>query len=605
MRGRMALWAVLVAIIVAVAAIIVVGGGGDDSTTLAKLPISLGSGEGGRDAAMSADAMFAPVTYVLDDGAPGMGGEADAYRLTGELTDQTVAELAKALAVAGSVQRDGDRAFVEDGDRILEVYDVAGLPWNMYDMKGTVSSGVAVACSSDMKVCPEPPQPERPADLPSEDEARDIALALLDAAGTDTNGAHITVDDAFTAWGVAVDPLIDGTPTWGATSYITVGSQGAIQSANGWLGKPQPLGAYPRIDTQAAVDRLNSNGGWFGGGPVAMAESESFSSAGAPVEGSGGGSSGSTGSAGSTEPGVSGGGTGGCTPEECGYTCKTQPDGSEICEAPGEPPMPATTVPCEGGPGDDCAAPPPVDCLAGADTPTTDEEKLAQQTDPSSGGFCPYPCDVPLTDEQPTTTTAIAGSEAPAIAVAPCGPYPCITDDPAEPGVATDLAPICEPYPEPEPVTIVLTDVQPVLLFIGGWDGGDAYLVPGYLFSAEDGSTVAVPAIPDDLIEQPRVKIQPEPLPLPGETEPMPAPAEGKGAEIGVGYYVDVVLHCGTVTFDGSSWITDTDVSGWNDGTEGGTFTLTSPDEAEFVGDANRDKVASFKRQPGDPVACE
>ena len=144
MRGRMALWAVLAAIIVAVGAIIVVGGG-DDSTTLARLPISLGSSGGGREAAMSADSMmYAPVTYVLDDGVPAMGGDADAFRLVGSLDDQRVDELASALGMGGAVQRDGDRAYVEDGDRILEVYGVAGLPWNMYDTKGMTSSGVAV-----------------------------------------------------------------------------------------------------------------------------------------------------------------------------------------------------------------------------------------------------------------------------------------------------------------------------------------------------------------------------------------------------------------------------------------------------------------------------
>ena len=275
-----------------------------------------------------------------------------------------------------------------------------------------------------------------------------------------------------------------------------------------------------------------------------------------------------------------------CTPEECGYTCKTQPDGSEICEAPGEDPSaPVTTVPCEGGPAVDCARRRrPSSACSPREAPTTDEDKVAQQIDPATGSFCPYPCDMPLTDEA-TTTTSLVG-ERPAIGVAPREPYP---------------------EPEPEPVTIVLTGVEPILLFVGGWDGTDAYLVPGYLFSADDGSTVAVPAIPDDLIEQPDV---PKPMPS-GDTEDMRiddglAPlGDGEKAEVGRSYYVDVVLHCGTVTFDGSTWITDTDVSGWNDGTEGGTFTLTSPDEAKFVGDANNDKVAAFTRQPGDPVACE
>jgi hypothetical protein len=488
----MVLWAVLAVIAIAAGAFALTrgdsGGGG-----LAKLPIALGSGGARTEAAAGIADMklAAPITYVAGKGLPALGGEGDVYSYEGAATDDAVSRLAEALGLSGKVQREDQRIFVQDGDRIVEVYAGPGLPWSTYSTSG-VSGGVAIACAPDGS-CPEQPLPERPADLPSKDQAVEIATDLLGATGLDVSSLRTTVDDAITAWGVTADPVVDGLATWGATSYITIGAGGRVESANGYLATPKLLDSYPLIDTAAAIDRLNDSGGWYGGGPVPMmgaardtgdvAVSSSGSAAsGSAVAGSGGGSGG-----------------GGCV---------VQPDGSEICLIdPADPAGPATTIPSPS-------------CPPGAD--------------------CPMPCDLVVEQVDPALGAPEGSTSFPA-----CG------------------API-----DQEPITVTLTDASRILLFFSTYDGTDALLVPGYLFTGDDGSTVPVAAVPDEVIAPP------EPVKDPGVIEPgagggstgsggAPPPTTGTSAvspnsQTLVSLSV-TLYHCGVdpVDFDGIHFVAD------------------------------------------------
>ncbi len=167
---------------------------------------------------------------------------------------------------------------------------------------------------------------------------------------------------------------------------------------------------------------------------------------------------------------------------------------------------------------------------------------------------------------------------------------------------------------------VTLTKADPVLTTLPASDGsGDVYLVPGYRFSNADGVTVDVAAVADDSLAP--TTTAPDTTNSSGVTPPTtcetavegdgsgtthtiqtcPQPAEprrlepGQTPEIGVGYYVDVNTHCGVLVFADRWWATDSSTPlPWSTPTEGGTFTLSSPDGGTFVGDSEGTKTADF-----------
>ena len=92
--------------------------------------------------------------------------------------------------------------------------------------------------------------------------------------------------------------------------------------------------------------------------------------------------------------------------------------------------------------------------------------------------------------------------------------------------------------PEPQPLEVVLVDAEPSLVLLPANDGSaDAYLVPAYRFTAEDGGTVDLPAVADEALAGPSTTettvpdtVEPAPVPVP---EPQPCEvleeADGSG----------------------------------------------------------------------------
>jgi len=629
---RRALWGVLAAIVVVTGAV-VVSSSGDGGPP--RLPVALGS-SGGREAAApgstTADMMLARVIYIAGDGLPALGGEAAAYRLTGAVDAGRVRALAASLGLKGEPTHDGRLWHLQSGDAVLEVYEESGGGWWYSPQAGVVSSGgsssggsagcdpaatecavtgsgsVGPATTIPGNVCtdyctsepapsecpqnaqcaapdcapnadcavPAPPEPVPPADLPSKAEARKIALDLLTSTGMDLTDAKVTVEGPYDAWYITVEPRLDGVPVSGWVSSVAVGSKGVIMSASGTLGTPERLGSYPLIDTRSAIDRLNTlQGQYGGGGPVpmgapysAVARDSGVATAIAPMP---------------TTP---------CAPDDpscaplvdpVGPTttgvsqCKVQADGTEICETTG-----VGTVQPGGG---------PVECLAPAVGPGTDPAIAVPTTQCGPVGIC---YDI-------------------------LRPMPLPTD-----GTETTLAPSpeCQPPVQPEPVKVTLTKAEPVLSTLPASDGsGDVYLVPGYRFSNADGVTVDVAAVADDSLAPTTTvpvttnssAVTPPP-PTSCQTvvegdgsatthtiQTCPQPTEpsrlepGQTPEIGVAYYVDINTHCGMLVFGDRWWATDSATPlAWSTPTEGGTFTLSSPDAGTFVGDAEGTKTAEF-----------
>jgi hypothetical protein len=302
---RRALWGVLAVVAVAAGALAVTAGD-DGAGPLPTLPVALGSTGGGQAAAestpMAADKMMAWVTYRAGDGLPALGGEAPAYKLSGTVDAAEVQALADALGMAGQPTHDDGYWQLSDGDASLQVFEGGGGYW-LYSVMSGMETGPGTATAevvcdsvdgctstgsagavpgvapapdapSTSQLCPadascvvpdpmpEPPAP--PADLPSEDEARQIALDLLAATGMDVDGAKVTVDGPYDAWYVAVEPVLDGLSVSGWMSVVSVGSKGVVTSASGTLATAQRLGDYPLIDTRAAIERLNEQGFGFG-----------------------------------------------------------------------------------------------------------------------------------------------------------------------------------------------------------------------------------------------------------------------------------------------------------------------------------------------------
>ena len=634
-RRPRALWAVLAVVAMATGALVVTSAS-DDGGQRPGLPVALGSATSPMAAEAAADSMLAWITYVAGDDLPALGGDAPAYRLAGDVSEDQVRTLADALSLDGDVVQDGPAWRVTGPDGTLEVYEGAGAQWwYSADIAGGGSSGsggsvdgcsgadggelacpdqsspttYVSGCDEADQSCPYPdcppgtecvaalPEPmlttapaacgdeasdggcstpsvdcavdasgnvtdecsdrvvdppDAPMDLPSEGEARSIALELLARTGMDVDDAVVTVDGPSEAWYVMVEPRLDGVPA-GLIASVSVGSGGAITSAGGYLGTPERLGDYPRLDTRATIDRANAQQAVpFGDTPTGVGIAESAVGGPYPAE-----------QAPVPEEPVEAPAIAPCNPEG-----DPADPGSAACGTASEPTTTTISVPgCK---------------------PQPDGREICEPIEP--GIICPQvaaPADAPL--GAPETLEC--------------------TPPPPEPGDE----PI--PMPEPEPLEIVLVDAEPSLVLLPAVDGSnDAYLVPGYRFTDEQGGNVDLPAVDDASLTGPPATdttVAPEPVDpsvpdtiaptdpcevaveeeASGTTHTVPAIAcanpepAGEEPQLGVAYPVEVLGHCANIVdFDGRWWST-VEFQSAGLAIESGTLTLTHPDRGILAGD--------------------
>ncbi len=285
------------------------GGAGTDANGRPKLPLGTSSGESASGGAAADDSrrsdvaasMIAParfVEYRLADGAKAPSREAPAYKVVPVEEKGAAANVAKALDVE---------------ENQVEVQQGLGWFYSRASKDGSVSSGVAVACTPDGE-CPEPIAPPLPPGVPSPAEAEARFRQILSALDVDAgDGEFETLADAGPVRQVVFHPVIGGREVEGFESSIAFGENGRIEYANGFLGRFENVGTYPLIDLAKALER-QQNG--FGGGLRTMGAAE-----GGVAEG------------GMVDPGRSEPGSPGCAPDQ-----KCTVDPSPPQDQPGDEP---------------------------------------------------------------------------------------------------------------------------------------------------------------------------------------------------------------------------------------------------------------------------
>ena len=296
---------------------------GDSSPS--RLP-AMSLGEAAGTQAHAAALLIAPgaVEYRVRGTLPDLPGRGRAWALGRDADGSRVAALARALGLEGPVKSGAGGWTVAAGGRTLRVERQPGLPWYIGPDAGgnagcvvpaappgmtppapdtpvasdacessgggavsgsaNVSSSATTTASTALAICPSPPcppgavcpavacpapepvpAPERPAGLPTREQAEATARALLAKAGVDLDRARVRVDDGFSQWQVTVEPQVGGLPTLGYTSGVSVGPRGAVEAANGWLAQPVQGDEYPLVTAAAGLERLKQSP--FGIGP--------------------------------------------------------------------------------------------------------------------------------------------------------------------------------------------------------------------------------------------------------------------------------------------------------------------------------------------------
>ncbi len=262
-------------------------------TTHAKLALS-------KVAAGTADAAIYPArttVYTLDGTLADLGSAAPVRKLIGhEMTDADLARIAAALGMQGTPRRTADGASLENGDATLTITTTGGVTVVDYfqtagaaGVDGGSSAGSPGTASDppipapDVKPDPMPTMPP-PVDVPSADDAANIAQSLLDNLGVlDGQQWSHAVEDPDTAVSscaaadgsecpptepmpvysrtVTYELLIDGQKAPGVSWSVAIGERGRIEYLSGTWISTQDLGEYPLISTTQAFEDLKKGDG--------------------------------------------------------------------------------------------------------------------------------------------------------------------------------------------------------------------------------------------------------------------------------------------------------------------------------------------------------
>ncbi|MFE6189945.1 hypothetical protein ACFQ6U_36565 [Streptomyces sp. NPDC056465] len=196
--------------------------------------------------------------YRASGELPGGPDEAAVHRAAGTVTGAEVARLAKALGVRGTPRTEGTAWKVgSDGDGsgpFLRVIKQAPGTWTF----ARYGSGGPDACASPT-VCAKDASPGTGSPV-SEKAARAAAAPVLKAVGQE--GAALDADQVMGSVRVVnADPVVDGLPTYGWSTGVQVGADGAIVGGSGHLKGLEKGDSYPVTGADEALEQLNAESG--------------------------------------------------------------------------------------------------------------------------------------------------------------------------------------------------------------------------------------------------------------------------------------------------------------------------------------------------------
>ncbi|MGW2523059.1 hypothetical protein ACWC09_39975 [Streptomyces sp. NPDC001617] len=218
-------------------------------------PLSLdGYSEGGSNGIAPGEPNPYGVTYKVDGSLPDGPDSAPVYRASGEVTQDEVARLAKALGLDGTPVEKGQAWQVgpsKDGSGpSLVVNRQAPGIWTFHRYAaGTDACQSVTVCTKD---------PANPAgDTVSEAAAKKAAAPVLKAVGQDD--AKVDASQVMGAQrAVNADPVVGGLPTYGWTTGLTVSAQGEVVGGSGRLKAPVKGDTYPVLGARKTLALLNA-----------------------------------------------------------------------------------------------------------------------------------------------------------------------------------------------------------------------------------------------------------------------------------------------------------------------------------------------------------
>ncbi|MET7684439.1 hypothetical protein [Streptomyces sp. NPDC005423] len=255
-----------VAVAAVVAGVLLVGGGGalvaarasgDSGAGVADTggtppPLALDGYSGGGIAVGEPDPYG--TTYRAGGTLPGGPGAAAVYAAEGSVGKDAVTRLAAALGVAGTPVTEGQYWKVggQDGSGpSLQVNKAAPGAWTFsrYAPGTDACEGATLTCVHD---------PAAPAADPvSAAVAKKAAAPVLKAVGQDD--AKVDASQLMGAQRVVnADPVVDGLPTYGWTTGLTVSAQGEVVGGSGQLKAPAKGDTYPVLSARKTLELMNA-----------------------------------------------------------------------------------------------------------------------------------------------------------------------------------------------------------------------------------------------------------------------------------------------------------------------------------------------------------
>ncbi|WP_431998987.1 hypothetical protein [Streptomyces fungicidicus] len=220
--------------------------------------------------------------YRADGPLPDGPGSSPVYRVRGQVTEDRVVALAKALGLEGKPVDEGAswRIGGKDGTGpTLRVDREAPGAWTY----GRNNPGTDNCKGTSCRVPPVGADPEV-----SEAAAKKAAAPVLKAVGQDD--AKLDASQSMgTGRAVNADPEVGGLPTYGWTTGVVVNAKGEVIGGSGMLAQPVKGDTYPVVSARKALDLMNAApdaapGSGIGGcaTPVPLDEEQGDASCGTP-----------------------------------------------------------------------------------------------------------------------------------------------------------------------------------------------------------------------------------------------------------------------------------------------------------------------------------